>query len=109
MYLNATDRETYLQESPISLDSGSTTTIAIRYWGVPSSASAVVKKVTVAGETDVTSTVMTSGAVSVSGSTLTLKPLVLAAANAGYEHIVYITATVNSDITVKRLKINVPA
>ena len=105
MILNVNERDAYFQEFSITLVAGVSTTIAVNYWGTPSSVSATVYKVTSAGESDVTATVMPAGSVTISGYTATLKPLT--ALVGGYQYVLALTGTVGGDVSVKKLIIEV--
>lgn len=85
-------------ESPVKLVEGETVTFTCTFWGVPSSVSCAVYKN--GGATAVTSTVMPSGSVTISGNTATLKPAT--AMTGGARYIFAVTGTVSSDVRVKK-------
>lgn len=92
----------YARESPITVAEGTTITLAANYWDTPSTVSAAVKRK--ADQSDVTSTVMPSGSVSISGNVATLKPLVIASGG-GYTYTVNVTGTVAGDVWVKKMDV----
>jgi len=102
--LLAVREDIWLNESPVSVVAGDTRTWTVTWEGAAavSSPSAVAYQ----DAAPATSTVFPSGSITASGATVTLKPFV-APTPGGEVYVVAITATVDGNTQVKKLKINV--
>ncbi len=102
--LLAVREDVWLNESPVSVVAGDTRTYTVTFEGATSvsSPSAVAYQ----DGSLVTSTVFPSGSITASGATVTLKPFV-APTPGGETYVVDLTATVDGNTQVKKLKINV--
>ena len=85
---------------------GETRTITVQYPWANASPSSVSAKVYKEGS-DITSTVMPSGSTAVSGKTATLKPLVVSSGDGEMMYIVAVTATVDGDVLVRKIRLYV--
>jgi hypothetical protein len=95
------ERELFAIESPLPVTEGVSITLACTWWNTPSSVSAKVFK----GTTDVTTTCMPTGSVSISGYVSSLKPIT--ALVGGFKYVIAVTGTCNSDTHVKKIQLNV--
>ena len=102
--LLAVREDVWLNESPVSVVAGDTRTYTVTFEGAVSvsSPSAVCYQ----DGSLVTSTVFPSGSITASGQTVTLKPFV-APTPGGEVYVVVLTATVDGNTQVKKLKVNV--
>lgn len=89
----------YALESPKAVVEGATINIVATFWGTPTNVSAKVYK----NKNDVTSTVMPSGSVTISGVTAALKPLTALAG--GNNYVVAVTGTVGGEVHVKKMRL----
>ena len=97
MNITFTEKGIWADESPRPVVEGATINISATYWGTPTTVSAVVYRNT----TDVSSTCMPSGSVSITGNTATLKPLT--AMTGGNRYVVAVTGTVGGEVHVKKM------
>lgn len=99
--LTAVRNDIWLNESPVTVVAGATRTYTVTYEGASSvsSPSAIAYK----DGTDVSATVFPSGSITASGTTVTMKPLT--ALSGGEVYVIAITATVDGNTDVRKLKV----
>ena len=99
MNITFTQDRIFAVESPIKVVEGSTITFACTFWGTASSPSAVAYRKL----KTVTTTVFPTNSPTASGAVVTLSPATGFVGGADY--IIDVTATVASDVWVKKIKL----